>query len=180
MQVRTGDRVGLVGANGCGKTTMVRVLAGDVEPTAGTIVKSSPSLRVAFLKQEFTDELVTFLTPKPISPLLSFLLFLDANSFHIPTCFNGIATTHCSPIVLRHITPHPPSIPAGAHSLLARRVQVSVWRSLRHPKPTDGRRSDAGELGGQHGDQRHGGHGDSARRDGPSARRSKAPRCVLH
>jgi ATPase subunit of ABC transporter with duplicated ATPase domains len=68
VQVRTGDRVGLVGANGCGKTTMVRVLAGDVEPTAGTIVKSSPSLRVAFLKQEFTDELVTFLTPKPISP----------------------------------------------------------------------------------------------------------------
>jgi len=39
---------------------MVRVMAGDVEPTAGTIVKSSPSLRVAFLKQEFTDELVYF------------------------------------------------------------------------------------------------------------------------
>jgi len=57
-EVRTGDRVGLVGANGCGKTTMVRILAGDVEPTAGTIVKSSQSLRVAFLKQEFTDELV--------------------------------------------------------------------------------------------------------------------------
>lgn len=51
--------MGLVGANGCGKTTMVRILAGDVEPTAGTIVKSSQSLRVAFLKQEFTDELVS-------------------------------------------------------------------------------------------------------------------------
>jgi len=56
-EVRTGDRVGLVGANGCGKTTMVKILAGDMEPTSGDVIKSSASLRIAFLRQEFAEEL---------------------------------------------------------------------------------------------------------------------------
>jgi len=56
--VQTGDRIGLVGANGAGKTTQLRILAGELEPTAGDVVKSSKDLRVAMLRQEFVDELV--------------------------------------------------------------------------------------------------------------------------
>jgi ATPase subunit of ABC transporter with duplicated ATPase domains len=56
--VKTGDRIGLVGANGAGKTTQLRILAGEMEPTTGDVVKSSKDLRVAMLKQEFIDELV--------------------------------------------------------------------------------------------------------------------------
>ena len=56
--VQTGDRIGLVGANGAGKTTQLRILAGELESTVGDVVKSSQSLRVAMLRQEFVDELV--------------------------------------------------------------------------------------------------------------------------
>ncbi len=35
LNVRSGDRVGLVGANGAGKTTLLRTLAGIYEPVAG-------------------------------------------------------------------------------------------------------------------------------------------------
>lgn len=56
--VQTGDRIGLVGANGAGKTTQLRILAGELEPTAGDILKSHKDLRVAMLRQEFIDELI--------------------------------------------------------------------------------------------------------------------------
>jgi len=62
--VQTGDRVGLVGANGGGKTTQLRVLYGELEPDSGDIVKSSADLRLAFLRQEFVDDLVLTRTLK--------------------------------------------------------------------------------------------------------------------
>lgn len=48
----------LVGKNGAGKTTQLRILAGELEPTTGDVVKSSAKLRTAMLRQEFVDELV--------------------------------------------------------------------------------------------------------------------------
>lgn len=53
----TGERVGLVGPNGGGKTTSLKILSGEVESTTGEVVKSSRDLRIAFLRQEFNDEL---------------------------------------------------------------------------------------------------------------------------
>jgi len=41
-----------------GKTTQLRILNGDLEPTTGDVLKSSKDLRVAMLRQEFVDELV--------------------------------------------------------------------------------------------------------------------------
>ena len=49
-----GDRVGLVGVNGSGKTTLINVLAGDLQPTAGTVERGA-TVRLAHLSQDTAD-----------------------------------------------------------------------------------------------------------------------------
>jgi ATP-binding cassette subfamily F protein 3 len=50
LALKPGDRLGIVGANGTGKTTLVRVLLGEEPPGAG-IVKSSPRLSIGWFRQ---------------------------------------------------------------------------------------------------------------------------------
>ena len=50
VDVMRGDRIGLVGANGCGKTTLLRLLLQQLEPQAGT-VKHGSRLQVAYYDQ---------------------------------------------------------------------------------------------------------------------------------
>jgi ATP-binding cassette subfamily F protein uup len=45
-----GDKLGIIGPNGCGKTTLVRLLLGELEPESGTI-KLGTSLNVAYFDQ---------------------------------------------------------------------------------------------------------------------------------
>jgi ATPase subunit of ABC transporter with duplicated ATPase domains len=45
-----GNCYGLIGANGSGKSTFLKLLAGEIEPTEGTIVKN-PNERIAVLQQ---------------------------------------------------------------------------------------------------------------------------------
>lgn len=40
LRVQPGDRIGLVGRNGAGKTTTLRILAGEVEPYAGSVTRA--------------------------------------------------------------------------------------------------------------------------------------------
>ena len=46
-----GNRYGLIGANGCGKSTFMKILAGVLEPSAGN-VGIDPHERMAFLRQD--------------------------------------------------------------------------------------------------------------------------------
>mmetsp|Transcript_15564 Transcript_15564/g.48931 ORF Transcript_15564/g.48931 Transcript_15564/m.48931 type:complete len:809 (-) Transcript_15564:295-2721(-) len=55
--VRTGDRLAMVGANGCGKTTQLRVLTGELQPDEGEIMMNRKDIRMAVLSQGFVDEL---------------------------------------------------------------------------------------------------------------------------
>jgi len=47
-----GSRLGLVGPNGIGKTTLLRVLAGLQTPDSGTVERSPASLAIGYLPQE--------------------------------------------------------------------------------------------------------------------------------
>ena len=45
-----GNRYGLIGANGCGKSTLMKILGGDLEPSVGEVVLQ-PGLRLGKLSQ---------------------------------------------------------------------------------------------------------------------------------
>ncbi len=51
-EVKPGDRIGLVGVNGAGKSTQLKIIMGETEPTDGEIIRPA-SLNIAYLNQEF-------------------------------------------------------------------------------------------------------------------------------
>lgn len=51
LTLSTGDRLGIVGLNGCGKTTLLDILAGRSEPEAGT-VRPGRGVRASILEQD--------------------------------------------------------------------------------------------------------------------------------
>nr|GLL30547.1 ABC transporter F family member 5-like [Ipomoea trifida] len=55
-EVKKGEKVGLVGVNGAGKTTQLRIIAGLEEPDSGNVIKAKPNMKIAFLNQEFEVE----------------------------------------------------------------------------------------------------------------------------
>lgn len=51
FRLGSGDRVGLVGKNGAGKSTMLKILAGDVKPDSGSIA-TEKEVKIGFLRQD--------------------------------------------------------------------------------------------------------------------------------
>ncbi|NJL88389.1 MAG: ABC-F family ATP-binding cassette domain-containing protein [Coleofasciculaceae cyanobacterium SM2_1_6] len=51
-EVKPGDRIGLVGVNGAGKSTQLKIITGEMEPTTGEVIRPA-SLNIAYLNQEF-------------------------------------------------------------------------------------------------------------------------------
>ena len=71
FSISNGERTGLIGPNGCGKTTLMRILAGLVQPDSGTVVSTRPNLRIGYLAQgiefEHGETLQTALSLNPVS-----------------------------------------------------------------------------------------------------------------
>ena len=62
LQMRGGERIALIGDNGTGKSTFIRMIMNEEEPTEG-LIKLGPSVKIAYLPQivEFRDESLTVL-----------------------------------------------------------------------------------------------------------------------
>ena len=62
LRLDNDDRVALLGANGNGKSTFIKLLAGALTSMAGEVTKSS-KLRVGYFSQDLTDELDLSMSP---------------------------------------------------------------------------------------------------------------------
>ncbi len=49
--IQEGDKIGIVGINGTGKSTLLRMIAGDEVPDSGNIIRQN-QLKLAWLPQE--------------------------------------------------------------------------------------------------------------------------------
>jgi len=61
ITVAMGDRIGVIGKNGRGKSTLLRLLAADLKPTVGEI-KTSPHARIGYFGQTNISRLTSSLT----------------------------------------------------------------------------------------------------------------------
>ena len=53
LQLHAGEKVGMVGANGTGKTTILRLITGELTPDMGRVIRQK-GLRIGYLPQEAT------------------------------------------------------------------------------------------------------------------------------
>ena len=51
IHLNAGDRIGIIGINGTGKSSLLRVLAGAAEPDSGTVTLD-PNIQVSYLSQD--------------------------------------------------------------------------------------------------------------------------------
>ena len=70
MNVERGDSIALVGRNGCGKTSLLKIIAGISEPDEGSVERMR-GVKIAYMPQE---------VPEGLSGSVSFILAVSGTS----------------------------------------------------------------------------------------------------
>jgi ATP-binding cassette subfamily F protein uup len=77
LQIESSERVGLLGRNGMGKSSLLKLINGDVLPDSGTIARQQ-NLRVAYLPQEVPQDVTGSVAEIVASGLKSLPVTFDA------------------------------------------------------------------------------------------------------
>jgi ATP-binding cassette subfamily F protein 3 len=62
FSINPAERVGLIGPNGCGKTTLLRIIAGQEAPDRGLVTYVPSDLRIGYMQQGFEPDLQVTIT----------------------------------------------------------------------------------------------------------------------
>ncbi|TXI18913.1 MAG: ATP-binding cassette domain-containing protein [Nitrosomonas sp.] len=62
LVLEAGSRIALLGANGTGKSTLIKLLTGEIKPTSGT-VERTPNLNIGYFAQHLLENLNNHATP---------------------------------------------------------------------------------------------------------------------
>lgn len=72
LNIHMGDRVGIVGLNGCGKSTLIKLLTDTTKPTKGTATRH-PRLRMGYYSQHAVEDLQSLGQSEPELTALTLL-----------------------------------------------------------------------------------------------------------
>jgi ATP-binding cassette subfamily F protein 3 len=81
LDIQQGDRIGLIGRNGTGKSTLLRLMAGEYQPTEGSIIKAR-DLQIGYLNQDLlefaSDQTVFEVARSAFEPVLKLQAEIEA------------------------------------------------------------------------------------------------------
>ena len=73
LVIHRGDKIGILGLNGCGKSTVIRLLVEQIKPSKGTVTRH-PRLRMGYYSQHAVDALKVLAAAEPHLTALSLIL----------------------------------------------------------------------------------------------------------
>ncbi|KAG0010744.1 hypothetical protein BGZ80_001214 [Entomortierella chlamydospora] len=70
LSLHQSSRIALLGPNGCGKSTIMSLLAGDITPTSGTVERFSSMVKIGYYSQHNVDKLDGYSTKSAMQYLM--------------------------------------------------------------------------------------------------------------
>ena len=70
LQIERGERIAIVGRNGTGKSTLLKIVAGDLAPDAGTVWRG-PGVKVSRLPQDVIEETAEAVDPRLVHEIVA-------------------------------------------------------------------------------------------------------------